>query len=305
MNGVRAAALATTLLLAGVAVPAEATGDDTGLTAADGRPLDVGSVVAQGQRAGDICEYAPDAGTVTMTRAGGMTLRADDACRLVVVTIGDAAADERPMPGSTARPMTNADETGGLSPAGGPGGHLGAAPDDAGEAAGAAGHVAGAAVGMAGRTETVTIHLKQTMADRLGNIQYQSHLPMTFLRDTETGQMTTPEKVFFEGYCLATVIVDLGWTSPPAEMDRCYYRVPAKGPDLVGFYVLGDYRQGLKFAYPFPPPYNIPPPPVFYDFRTMTAEYELASNGTKWLACAAGDKLPVQWTHTCVAERVY
>ncbi|HEU0130993.1 MAG TPA: hypothetical protein VFQ85_08390 [Mycobacteriales bacterium] len=249
---------------AALAAPAPATAT---VTAADGRALPVGSVVAYGARHGDTCTF--DAPSVAL--AGdevALGLRADDGCRLVVWTVSPAVADSLVQVG---RPKTDAD--GATAPNAADLTSSGSGPTVSGPEAAAVGIVTAAA-----SQDERQVLLRQSVYKPGGVRVYEDEAEAVYLVDRRTGALSGLQPT--GGYCAGDLLSDFVY-SPLTEVVDCYYKRRYGGPDRIGFLSGGYYREVVAG--------------IQTDGRTLTETFNRYRGKPATWTYDAGGALPVGW----------
>jgi hypothetical protein len=266
-------------LLASVAPLAHASALPAALAVtADGRVLRAGSVVATGRLSGGRCLFGSATAVILRSAAtGGVALRADGACRLVVTALGAPTRSSAGVTFYSAAPKAGADTPYVVTGSGIPGGDL-----------------LGSDLGIDTANATVSVHvaLSQSVYDAVGSLQYEDKMEVAYLRNTKNGNVT--HLTATDGYCRGAGIADNPvntWTGVAAtEIRDCFYKPSATGPDKVGFVTGGYYRQVLLG--------------IERDARGLSETYSESRTGTVAHTCNPGGSLPQYWSTYCFLNRV-
>jgi hypothetical protein len=261
-------------VLTGAVAPAAHAAPDVSAYGADGSVLSVGSVVAQGERNGDVCTFADDAVTLATARTGAIALQADDACRLVVTFLGvpDGAFGSADLTGESRRPKLPED---------------GAAPASVGSPVSP-----GAVTGLLPYVSTdvatkrqVQVTLSQTIYRTGGIRQYEDYIDVTYEVDTKNGALSNVQPV--AGYCIGDLVSDVLLT-PLTEIRSCFYKTLYNGPNRAGFQSGGYYRETVAG--------------IETDARKLTETFDVLRNKVPTRACDTGGALPIGWTNYCFLD---
>jgi hypothetical protein len=270
-------------VIAGTAVaPHVAHAEALSVTTSDGRVLQVGSVVASGERDGDVCVFADDAEIrLSGTNTNVALLTADDGCDLVVARITNAVSRRAPAP-------------------------AGARPKYVEDAGTATSRSTGAAGGVAVETalddlarprpkwqrEVYTVHVAQPVYDAAGVRQYEDWYQVTYVEEWTATDGRVRGLAPVDGACVGGLGGEALGFDPLTEIRNCWYRTVANGYSTVSARGGGWYRQGWRIG----------GTGVTTDERAMS-EYVSAWYLGWDYGCNLGGSLPIGWGSECWARR--
>ncbi|HEU0131986.1 MAG TPA: hypothetical protein VFQ85_13440 [Mycobacteriales bacterium] len=267
--------LASVTVSAAVGLPSAAA-DGTAALAPDGRTLAVGAVVTTGTRSGDLCTFVNDHVTLVATAGAdaGITLRADDACRLVVTSLGAVRAD---APAIEAPRYTE------------PRGYDGSAPAETGapfdaDAADDPATLPAEVVATATSTEVVDVQTVQLVLNEAGVQEYRDYTAAQYVRNRRT--RTVGALALTDGSCEGSYIDEYVLYGPYANRPlTCFFKPTYNGSARVGFVSGGTYRKAVAT--------------ITIDQRKLTETSEATYGGTTRSVCSTGGTLRTGWSSVC------
>lgn len=262
--------------------------DGPTVTTSDGRTLHEGSVVASGQREGDLCVF-PDSTQLDISGTTSTIVRVvtDATCTLSVSKISEVA-DQPSVLSAGARPKYNED-TG--EPVGYVNGrtqiemNLGETlnkPLDAAKPK--------------WESAVITVYVSQMIYDGAGLRQYGDYVQVQYLEEwTADGSQTRVRGIHpIDGRCVGGTARDVTGEDPFTEIRNCWYRTVTDGPETVSALSGGYFRQGWRVA----------GVGVTRDERHMSEYLEGWYGGFRFV-CHLGGELPLDWSSECWADRTF